>query len=323
MTPSARLTVSSTAKEGNTVKRFQHFTEEEKETARRTDLAELLRSHGEVLEKAGSEYEWYYGCQKITIRGNLWYNQYTQEGGDVIDFLCCYFNRDYPEAVDYLLGDRKEDFLCFPPREPKKQEPLILPKPNDNMRRAFAYLLYERGVDRDVLYSFAHHRMIYESKKHHNVVFVGYDKDGIPRHAHKRGTGEESTYKGNALNSVPEFSFHWHGESKKIYLFEAPIDMLSYISMHKYRWKEHSYAAACSVSDKVLFRMLEDNPLLKEVYLCFDNDEAGQKAAQRISDKLFINGIKSEILIPDKKDWNEDLKFRRKNRKRGGEKCPT
>ena len=46
---------------------------------------------------------------------------------------------------------------------------------------------------------------------------------------------------------------------------------------------------------------------LKEVFLCFDNDEAGQNAAQRISDKLFLKGIKSRILIPNGKDWNEDL----------------
>ena len=175
------------------------------------------------------------------------------------------------------------------------------------MRRVFAYLLFQRGIDRDVLYSFAHNKMIYESKKHHNAVFVGYDTNGIPRHAHKRGTGSESTYKGNARSSVPEYSFHWHGRSPYVCLFEAPIDMLSFISMHKNHWKEHSYAAACSVSDRVLFQMLEDNPNLKEVFLCLDNDEAGHKAAKRISDKLFVRGVKTHILTPIGKDWNEDL----------------
>ena len=175
------------------------------------------------------------------------------------------------------------------------------------MRRVFAYLLFQRGIDRDVLYSFAHNKMIYESKKHHNAVFVGYDTNGIPRHAHKRGTGSESTYKGNAPSGVPEYSFHWHGRSPYVCLFEAPIDMLSFISMHKKHWKEHSYAAACSVSDRVLFQMLEDNPNLKEVFLCLDNDEAGHKAAKRISDKLFVRGVKTHILAPTGKDWNEDL----------------
>ena len=71
--------------------------------------------------------------------------------------------------------------------------------------------------------------------------------------------------------------------------------------------KPEDYAAACSVSDRVLFQMLEDNPNLKEVFLCLDNDEAGEKPAKRISDKLFLKGIKSTILVPNGKDWNEDL----------------
>ena len=76
--------------------------------------------------------------------------------------------------------------------------------------------------------------------------------------------------------------------------------------MHKENWKEHSYAASCSVSDRVLFQCLKDNPNIKNVFLCFDNDEAGQTANKRIADKLNSMNIKSEILIPIHKDWNED-----------------
>ena len=54
---------------------------------------------------------------------------------------------------------------------------------------------------------------------------------------------------------------------------------------------------------------LTDNPNISKVYLCLDNDEAGQSAAKRISDKLFIKGIQHEILVPIHKDWNEDLLY--------------
>lgn len=106
---------------------------------------------------------------------------------------------------------------------------------------------------------------------------------------------------------MPEYSFHWHGMSDKLYVFEAPIDLLSFISLHKENWQNHSYAASCSVSDRVLFQCIEDNPNIRTVRLCFDNDEPGQKAAKRIADKLFLQGIQSEILVPIRKDWNEDL----------------
>lgn len=284
---------------------YIHFTDEQKEQARQTDLVSLLRSQGKTVKRSGSEYEWKDGSQKVTIRGNLWFHQYDRVGGDAIDFVHRFYNKNYAEAVEYLLGNGNGTLITFPPVV-KEQKPFKLPPRNDNMRRVFAYLNITRRIDKEVLYAFMHRNMIYESAKHHNAVFVGFDKDGIPRHASMRGTGSKSTYKGNAPNSQPEYSFHLAGTSKYFYLFEAPIDMLSFISMHKTNWKNHSYAASCSVSDRVLFQCLKDNPNINYVYLCFDNDVPGQAAAYRISKKISDMGIQSENLIPLHKDWNED-----------------
>ena len=285
---------------------YIHFTKEQREQARRTDLANFLISQGEKVKKSGSEYEWLGGSQKVTIRGHLWYHQYEQKGGDAIDFIRKFYNKDYAEAVQMLLSNYDGQIVNLQTTE-REQKPFILPPRNDRMSRVFSYLLLTRGIDKDVLFEFVRKKMIYESAYYHNAVFVGYDSSGKPRHAHKRGTVTNNPYKGNVAGSQPEFSFHWYGTSDKIFLFEAPIDMLSYISMCKENWKRHSYAASCSVSDKVLFQCLNDNPNIKNVFLCFDNDEAGQTANKRIADKLNSMNIKSEILIPIHKDWNEDI----------------
>ena len=287
--------------------KYIHFTKDQREQARMTDIADLLRRQGETLKRSGKEYEWRNGSEKVTIRGNLFYHQYEGEGGDAIDFVRRFYNLDYPEAMEYLLGGTNGTLKTAQPVTQKPPEPFVLPKRNDNMRRVFAYLLSKRGIDRDVLYTFVRENMIYESAEYHNVVFVGYDKDGKAVHANMRGTGGESTFKGNAPNGIPEYSFHRTGTDDTLYLFEAPIDMLSYISLHKDGWKQHSYAAGCGVSDRVLFQMLIDNPNLERIYLCLDSDDAGQKAANRISDRMRFSGLKTEILIPIHKDWNEDL----------------
>ena len=285
---------------------YIHYTQEQKDKARTTNLVDLLQRQGEHLKRSGAEYQWRDGSNKVTIRGNLWYHQYEEVGGDAIDFVRKFYNKDYPEAMEYLLNGYGGTLSVAPPvkREPKEFE---MPLRNDNMCRVYAYLLQQRGLSRDVVNAFAHKQMIYESLPHHNAVFVGYDTEGVPRHAHKRGTGSQSTYKGNAEGCTPEYSFHWNGTSNKIFLFEAPIDMLSYISMNPYQWQTNTYAASCSVADRVLFQCLKDNPNIKEVYICLDNDTAGQTAAKRISDKLFVQGYKTEILTPTHKDWNEDL----------------
>lgn len=285
---------------------YIHFTEQQKTQARQTDIAELLRSQGETLKRSGSESEWMDGGQKVTIRGNLWYHQYEQVGGDAVDFVRRFYNKSYPEAMEYLLGG-SGGTLAVSPSVQKEEKPFVLPPKNDNMRRVFAYLLNRRGIDREVLYAFVHKGMIYESADYHNAVFVGFDSNGNAKHAHKRGTGSESSYKGNVSGSQPEYSFHWSGQSDTLYLFEAPIDMLSFISMQKEGWRQHSYVASCSVSDKVLFQTLKDNPNIRQVVLCLDSDEPGQTAAKRIADKLFVQGTASEILVPVHKDWNEDL----------------
>lgn len=281
-----------------------YFSPEQKEIAQRTNLVELLRSQGETLKPSGSEYEWLCQGQKVTVRRNLWYHQYEQVGGDAVDFVRKFMGKSFVEAVEFLLQHNGEPLL---EHTQQKREPFSLPEASRNMNRVFAYLVKQRGIDREVLYAFVHKRMVYESAKHHNAVFVGYDKESVPRHAHKRSTASEGTYKCNAPGSQPEYSFHWAGTDGALYLFEAPIDLLSYITLHPDGWRAHSYAASCSVSDKVLFQMLMDNPNIHMVYLCFDSDEPGQTAAQRISDKLFLRGIKSEILVPTHKDWNEDL----------------
>lgn len=116
----------------------------------------------------------------------------------------------------------------------------------------------------------------------------------------------------SGLESASGFECTGHCEIDKyakLYLFEAPIDMLSFISMHKDHWKTHSYATACCISSRVLHQMMKDNPNIKEVYLCLDNDNAGQIGNKRISEELRKLGIPHEILVPLHKDWNEDLLY--------------
>ncbi len=286
------------------------FTEQQREQARRTDLAAFLRQCGEEVNKSGSEFAWMDCGQKVTIRGNLWFHQYEQVGGDAIDFACRFYGMGYPEAVRLMLsmgvGTVREEV------EPFHQKPLELPLKHENMRRVYGYLIRRRGIDTEVLDAFAYRGLVYLSADYHNAVFVGTDREGKPRHIHTHSTAAQGGFKGNASGSEPEFSFHWIGGGDTLFLLEAPIDMLSFISLHKQLWKSSSYAAACGVSDKVLWQTLKDRPYITKVCICLDNDETGQAAAQRISKALADRNICNRILVPSRKDWNEDLLFLRK-----------
>ena len=289
---------------------YVHFTEQQRERARQTDLVNLLESQGERVKRVGSEHVWEGGGSRITLRGNLWFDHYEKKGGDAVSFVRKFFDKDYPQAIEFLTGERGEVKLKRAEPAPKKEkEPFVLPERNKDMRRAYAYLLITRGIDKEVLNSFIEKKMIYESAKYHNAVFVGYDGNGIARHVVVRSTNPKVQFRGNPPSSVAEYSFHWQGTSDKLYVFEAPIDMMSFISMNKESWKQHNYAACCGTSPRVLFQMLKDNPNIKKVYLCLDNDVGGRKGIRGILAQMEERKINVEVdaLIPKHKDWNEDL----------------
>ena len=81
---------------------------------------------------------------------------------------------------------------------------------------------------------------IYESKKYHNAVFIGRDKDQNPRYATMRGT-DEKRYRGEARGSEKAYGFGYMGTDEKLFVFESPIDLLSYITAVPEEWEKHSY----------------------------------------------------------------------------------
>ena len=240
--------------------KYVYFTDSQKQAAKQTDLASFLQSRGEKLKRSGSEYEWV--GHHITIRGNQWYHQYEERGGTAVDFVQEQYGLSYPEAVQTLIG---ANVAAAPITEYRQRErnrqPFELPPKNENMRRVYAYLIKQRCIDRDVLYHFAHRGLIYEDAQYHNAVFVGNDKNGNPRHAHKKSTSlNDSSFRANQTGSDAAFSFNHIGQGDTVYAFEAPLDMLSFISIHPDQWQDDSYISLCSVADHALFRLLDDNP---------------------------------------------------------------
>lgn len=59
-------------------------------------------------------------------------------------------------------------------------------------------------------------------------------------------------------------------------------------------------------TDQVMWQVMKRQSAYRKIYLCLDNDVPGQEAAERLSQKLTIHGVSHEILIPVRKDWNED-----------------
>ena len=288
--------------------KYIHFTEEQKQQAASVDLERFLLCRGEKLITSGREKR-LARDHSVTVRGNEWYDHAEERGGHAVSFVQKFYGLNYPEAVSLLLGGNTGNaFPAASEREPEEPKAFELPPANSDMRRVYAYLVKRRGIDRDIVTAFARAKLLYEDAEYHNAVFVGTDADGVARHAHKRSTNSEGkAFRLNVEGSNPKHSFHHIGTDGRLYVFEAPIDLLSYITLNPENWQEHSYVACCGTSSHPVLELVAQHPEIKAVYLCLDNDEAGHTACKRMEALLEMVGVQTMQLIPFGKDWNDDL----------------
>ena len=293
------------------------FTDEQKVLANSVNLEEFLRMRGEKLERVGREHKliYYDGSGKhdsITLRGSTWFDHKNQVGGGAIKFMQEFYDMDFQTAVQELLGQRVTPLSHSPPKAIAKEEKkeFRLPQANTNMHRVYAYLIKQRFIAPEVITHFAKQHTLYEDKEHHNAVFVGVDENGVPRQASKRSTNSYgNSFRITCQGSDTRYSFAHFGESKRLYVFEAPIDMMSFLTLYPKDWQKHSCIAMNGVYENAVLAALKNHSNLSEVILCVDNDEGGIEAVDRLKDILSENGYTDvKRLAPKFKDWNEVLK---------------
>ena len=293
------------------------FTDEQKILANSIDLAEYLRVRGEKLERVGIEHKLiYYDSSgkhdSITIRGSKWFDHKNQIGGGAIKFMQEFYDMDFQTAVQELLGQTVTPLSHSPPKVSAKEEKkeFRLPEANTNMHRVYAYLIKQRFISPDIISHFAKQHTLYEDKEHHNAVFVGVDENGVPRQASKRSTNSYgNSFRITCQGSDTRYSFAHFGESKRLYVFEAPIDMMSFLTLYPQEWQKNSYIAMNGVYENAVLTALKNHSNLREIVLCVDNDEGGIEAVDRLRDILHENGYPNvKRLAPEFKDWNECLK---------------
>ena len=299
---------------------YINFSEDDLYRANTADLASYLERRGERVQKVGSTYKYIYTDSSgthdsVTIHGGKWYDHKNQRGGYAVKFLQEFLGFSFQNSVIELLGGHcNAQTVRNTTRETPKPvvKPFELPEPNDNMRRVFAYLTKQRFISPEIISHFAHEHKIYEDKKYHNVVFVGMDENGVPKQASVRSTlSFGKTFRITVANSDTKYSFSHFGNDEKLFVFEAPIDMLSFITLYQKDWQQHSYIAMNGVYESAVLKALESRPNLQNIYLCTDNDEGGIEAAERLRDILAEKGCTKIFRIaPQNKDWNEDLKAR-------------
>ena len=279
------------------------YTQAQIDKANAVDLEKFLRAQGETLVRSGKEYRWK-AHDSLTVCGNKWFRHSQSKGGFPVDFVMEFYGKSFPEAVQMLTGEPGE---AQPEADPAPSPAFRLPLRNVTNANILNYLTQERKLSPSLVNFFIAAGDIYEDAAHHNVVFVGRDADGHPRYASSRGINEK--FRQDAAGAEKAFGFAHRGTDKQLLVFEAPIDLLSFIELFPKNWQQHNYLSLGGVSGKALRQFLSERPDMERVFLCLDADKAGEDACKRLA-ALLPDTVSVTRIQPCMKDWNDVLVHR-------------
>lgn len=262
----------------------------------------------------------------LRISNGLWYWFSQGVGGrSAIDFLKIVRGYEFLDAVEFLLEKTKISPISYETYMQQKKvninKKLILPEKNNNCDLVIKYLS-NRGISKNIILELIDKNYIYEDKKYHNVVFVGYDKYNNPKYANIRGIN--SDFKGDAYGSDKNYSFRLINnkcKSRVLHLFESAIDLLSYVTLleiNNKNWHEGNYLSLAGVYKpsldikqskipKVLENYLKENKNIKFILLHLDNDRTGKEASKGLEYVLQEKYIVYNYPPKMGKDYNDYL----------------
>ena len=182
-------------------------------------------------------------------------------------------------------------------------------------KRAIAYLCDTRHIDKDIVLNLIKQGFI-KMDKQHNLCFISY-ADPLTKTEVIAITKKGTTDKRFCPNYIKE---HHTGflyarktnleaqDFKELYIFESPVDLLSYLTLVKSRIidiSEHN-PDACYISlngagnHAYINKVLERYQSIEQVNLCLDNDtkgiEAAKAIAEQIGDNCYVQDFRVSIL---------------------------
>lgn len=291
------------------------------EKVRTLSAFDYLKNYApDLLVKNGRTDYYHRNHDSLHFSNGKWYWWSQGKGAtSALDYLIIVEGYEFKDACNYLSDLMNVSAPVTTFYHPKPSKPFELPVKDKNNDLVIRYLCEVRKIDKDIVDDFISKGMIYQSANFKNAVFVGYDKDK-PAYAFKRSIFKN--FKLDHAGSNKAFSFNYtNPKSDVLHIFEAVIDLLSYMTllkMNEMDYTEFSYLSLAGASDKIatkseadipiaLKTYLERNPNIKTIIFHLDNDEVGIGATSKI-----ISILNSKYQCIDEhptsyKDVNEEL----------------
>lgn len=233
-----------------------------------------------------------------------WYS--NDRGGNTINFCRNEATMNFKESLDYLLNS---DFKQVDSTKMyQKKEPFSYYFKHDHsFKEVRDYLVNERKLDGTIIDAL-HKRGFIRQDIFKQCIFA-WSKNGKIVGASIQGTIEDwnkyerGRFKGIAKNVEKNFGFNVSlGNPDKMFIFESPIDLLSYWSLNK-QLKNAMLVSMDGVKEASVQKLTDyciaNKGFIptKGIYISTDNDREGQRFYQKFENKTFeiIKPVPSEV----------------------------
>ena len=296
-------------------------TPEQIERANLVNLPDFLRSQGFSLKQVGREYI-LQEHDSLHIKNNeagevgKWFRFSENKGGNNIQFVQEFMGLDFISAVELLSDEKAIPFHShsISKAEPPKNREIILHESTD-LSKTMHYLHDVRGLSIASLEKLTAEGRLSQEEKTGNAVFKIFDENGLLVGAEKVGTSNVR-FKSFDKGAADGYGFEIvSGKPANTYFFESAIDAVSFADLHSEQ-SDYRLVSMAGVKPSVVTETMKRYAISPEnIYLCTDNDKAGNEFAE----KLIARYPAMKRVTPNgAKDWNDILQGGMNKMKRYG-----
>lgn len=287
------------------------------------ELKDLLEYMGEKVVRHGRYHYRLRDHDSLIMKGSLFVWNSKNIKGNFYTLLKSMYgleSREIYKIVKKFLGDIQKGIYKTSENIEINHETVKdyrISKKKEDYKKLEEYLVNKRKISPKIVKALYTNKIIFLDEVN-NINFVikdlnrrekGYDLVGTGELRFKRNTSEEHGFN---IEDNPDL------KKETIYVFEAPIDLISYIEMNKEKIsKKHKkegvrFLSLSGVREDILENYINED--IKNIYVCVDNDDSGDKFYKLIKEKYSNLNIYREL--PKLKDWNEDLQNKKKLEKK-------
>ncbi|MCM1523789.1 MAG: DUF3991 domain-containing protein [Ruminococcus sp.] len=292
--------------------KYKHYTEEQIQQAKNVDLSDFVRKHGFKLQTVGREIHVKgYGGLYINPDKNIFsiFSQSKADGSPqggkgALAFCQKVMGMTFSEAMKTLVGEAAEIRQYMDNENskiPKEKKIFKAPEKSGNNKRVYAYLINQRRISPKIINDFIKQGVLYqgytesvkggEKTQRENAVFLHRNEKGMPCGAQIQGINSFSRFKQNVAPDETDKGFvYTKGESEKadtVYLFEAPIDLMSFVELHP-EITNAKFVAMGGLKPSIADKYISSGV---NVVSCVDNDKAGQEFNNRILTEKMLQSL--------------------------------